>query len=143
MSSNFNVPMLNKVMIVANVANDPKISLTNGNKIKVANFRIVCVRKFRLKSGNLKEETSYVNVTAWMKLAEICENNLQRGDKVYIEGSIQSKQISNSQYSVVGILAERIQILSQKKIIVDRDQDIEVEDVSSDNDGEEFDENGS
>ena len=117
--------------------------MTNGNKIKVANFRIVCVRKFRLKSGNLKEETSYVNVTAWMKLAEICENNLQRGDKVYIEGSIQSKQISNSQYSVVGILAERIQILSQKKIIVDRDQDIEVEDVSSDNDGEEFDENGS
>lgn len=116
MSSCFNAPMLNKIMIVGNVINDPRISMTASNKIKVANFRIACVRKFRPKSGILKEETCYVSVTAWLGLAEICENNLKKSDKVYIEGSLQSKQLNDSKMSVVEILADRIQILTPKKI---------------------------
>ena len=117
MPTYFNVPMLNKVMITANVINDPRISLTNESKNKVANFRIGSNRKFRTKGGNLKEETCYISVTAWLKLAEICENNLKKGDKVYIEGSLQSKQLSDSKMSVVEILADHIQILTPKKII--------------------------
>jgi single-strand DNA-binding protein len=124
MSSYFNAPMLNKVMIVGNVVNDPRVNLTNGNKIKVANFRIACGRKFRTKSGVLREEVCYVSITAWMKLAEICERNLQRGDKVFIEGSLQSKQLNDSKMTVVEILAERVQILTPKKIIT-RDNNIE------------------
>jgi single-strand DNA-binding protein len=115
----FNAPMLNKVLIVGNVVNNPRVSLTNNSKIKVANFRIACGRKFRTKSGVLKEEVCYVSVTSWLKLAEICEKNLVRGDKVYVEGSLQSKLLSDSKMSVVEILADRIQILTPKKIISD------------------------
>lgn len=113
----YNSPMLNRVFIVGSVVNDPRISVTNGNKIKVANFRIACSRKFRTKNGLLKEETCYVNVTAWLRLAEICEMNLVRGDKVYIEGSLQSKHVNDNKLTIVEILAERIQILTPKKIV--------------------------
>jgi single-strand DNA-binding protein len=115
--SHYNTPTLNKVMIVGNVVSDPRISATNEAKVKVANFRIACNRKFRTKSGVLKEEVCFVSVTAWLKLAEICEQNLRKGDRVYVEGSLQSKTLSDGKTSVVEILAERIQILTPKKIV--------------------------
>jgi single-strand DNA-binding protein len=115
--SSYNVPMLNKVFIIGTVVNNPRISLTNHNNNKVANFRIACVRKFRTKNGILKEEVCYISVTCWLRLAEICEKNLVQGDKVYIEGSLQSKQLHDSKMSVVEILADRIQILTLKKIV--------------------------
>lgn len=112
----YNAPMLNHVMIIGTVVSDPKINFTTENKVKVANFRIASSRKFRSK-GIMKEEVCYVNVTAWMRIADICENNLKVGDKVYVEGSLQSKQLSDSKMSFVEILSERIQILTPKKII--------------------------
>lgn len=118
----YSAPMLNKVLIVGNVVCDPRVSLTNGNKVKVANFRIACVRKFRTKSEGSKEETCYVSVAAWLRLADLCENNLKTGDKVLIEGSLQSREINESKNSVVEILAERIQILTPKKIVVNKDE---------------------
>jgi single-strand DNA-binding protein len=135
----FNAPMLNKVLIVGNVVNNPRVSLTNNSKIKVANFRIACGRKFRTKSGVLKEEVCYVSVTSWLKLAEICEKNLVRGDKVYVEGSLQSKLLSDSKMSVVEILADRIQILTPKKIISDfSEQEEATEKIEESTDGEEI-----
>jgi len=117
----FNVPMINKVIITGVVLNDPKISLTIENKLKVANFKIVNERKFRLKSGQLKDDNCYVSVIAWFRLAEICERNLKRGDKIYVEGSLQSKQLIDKQnqekrITFIEIVADRIQILTPKRI---------------------------
>jgi single-strand DNA-binding protein len=118
----YNVPILNKVMIVGNVVSDPRISLTTVNKIKVANFRIVSCKKLRTKIANTKEEPCYVSVVAWLRIAEMCENNLKRGDKVFIEGSLQSRELSDTKMSVVEILADHIQILTPKKIVVENSQ---------------------
>jgi len=96
---------------------EPKVSLTNENKIKVVNFRIACSRKFRSKNGSLKEETCFVSITAWTKLAEMCENNLKNKDIVYVEGSLQSKNLNDSKITSVEILADKIQILTPKNII--------------------------
>lgn len=112
----FNVPMINKVAITGIVVNDIKINFTTEKKVKVANFRIAAERKFRSK-GLIKKEFCYVSVTAWLKLADICEQNLKRGDAVYIEGSLQSKQLSEEKMSFIEILADQIQILTPKKII--------------------------
>jgi len=117
----FNVPMINKVIITGVVLNDPKISLTIENKLKVANFKIVNERKFRLKSGQLKDDNCFVSITAWFRLADICERNLKKGDKVYIEGSLQSKQLIDKQnpekkITFIEIVADRIQILTPKRI---------------------------
>jgi len=141
MSLHFSAPIINKVIIVGNVVNDPRVSTTIINKIKVANFRIACTRRFKTRLGAQKEETCFVSVTAWTNLAEICEHNLVRGDKVFIEGSLQSKQLNDSTMSTVEILADRIQILTPKKIVTnlqevqERDEELEVieENVCKDN----------
>jgi single-strand DNA-binding protein len=123
--SHYNTPALNKTMIIGNVVSDPRISLTNETKVKVANFRIACNRKFKTRSNVLKEEVCFVSVTAWLRLAEICEQNLKKGDRVYIEGSLQSKILSDGKTSVVEILAERVQILTPKKVQLDLQEDFE------------------
>jgi len=123
--SNFNAPIINKVMIVGSLVCDPKINPTLRNKLKVANLRIASGRKIKT-SGRLKDDYCYVNVTAWLKLADICEN-LKQGDKIYVEGSLQSRQINDSKMSFVEIVADRIQILTPKKIIIDNEQQQSIE----------------
>lgn len=122
MSSYYSAPMLNKVLIVGNVVSEPRVSLTTANKMKVANFRIACSRKFRTKTAGLREEYCYVSIVAWMRVAVVCEKNLKKGDKVFVEGSLQSREFSDTKMSVVEILADRIQILTPKKIIVDSEE---------------------
>ncbi|MDD5650030.1 MAG: single-stranded DNA-binding protein [Candidatus Nanoarchaeia archaeon] len=131
MANYFSAPMINKVMIAGNVVCEPRVNLTHGNKKKVANFRIACSRKFRTKAGELKEDSCYVSVTAWLQLAELCEQNLEKGDKVYIEGSLQTRQISGSEMSVVEILADRIQILTPKKVVIDEEHEEHLEHVET------------
>jgi single-strand DNA-binding protein len=110
---------------------DPIINITNETKAKVSNFRIACNRKFRTKSGTLKEEVCFISVTAWLKLAEICEQNLKKSDRVYVEGSLQSKTLPNGA-SIVEILAERIQIFTPKKINTLSSQENMIESVNTD-----------
>lgn len=125
MPSYYSAPMLNKVLIVGNVVSEPRISLTTENKMKVANFRVACSRKFRTKTSGLKEEFCYISIVAWMPIAAICEKNLKKGDKVFIEGSLQNREFAETKMSVVEILAERIQILTPKKIFVEDNVDKE------------------
>jgi single-strand DNA-binding protein len=128
--SNYSAPMVNKVMIVGTVVCAPQINLTKGNKVKVANFRIACGRKFRTKE-ELKEEYCYVSVTAWLNLAILCEQNLVKGDKVYIEGSLQNRQIKDSEISIVEIRADKIQILTPKKVFI-HEESFELEEDKND-----------
>ncbi|MDD5649345.1 MAG: single-stranded DNA-binding protein [Candidatus Nanoarchaeia archaeon] len=115
----FNVPTINKISITGTVISDPHIGLTNDKKNDVVNFRIASCKKFRTNEG-LKEEYCYVSVTAWLKLANLCKNNLKKNDKVYIEGSLQSRELKDSKTSIVEILADRIQILTPKKIVIEQ-----------------------
>lgn len=126
----YSAPMINKVMIVGNVVCAPQVNFTKGNKIKVANFRIACGRKFRTKE-ELKEEYCYISVTAWLNLATLCEQNLVKGDKVYIEGSLQNRQIKDSELSIVEIRADKIQILTSKKVFI-REEGFELEENKDD-----------
>lgn len=136
--SKFNVPMINELRITGTVVNNPRVDKTKGNNSKVVNFRIANTRKFRTRDGSLKSETTYASVTAWTKLAEICEINLEKGDKVYIKGSLQSKQLADNKMSVLEILAEKIQILTPKKIFVDYKDIDEVEEIFDDNSTEDL-----
>lgn len=120
MSNFFNAPTINKVMIVGSLVCDPKINPTHRNKLKVANLRIASGRKIKT-NGGLKEDYCYVNITAWLRLADVCEN-LKQGDKIYVEGSLQSRQLNDSKMSFVEIVADRIQVLTPKKIIINHEQ---------------------
>lgn len=81
---------LNKVMIIGNVGRDPEMRYTPDGKAQ-AKFSVAVSRVWTNQEGERKEETEWFNVVAWDKLAEICGNYITKGQKVYVEGRLQTR----------------------------------------------------
>ena len=80
---------VNKVILLGNLGKDPELSyLPSGQS--VAKFTMATSRKFKDKSGELKEETEWHNIVAWGKLGEISAQYMKKGRQVYVEGRIRS-----------------------------------------------------
>ena len=83
---------LNKVMIIGNLGADPEMRYTPGGAA-VANFRVACNRRWtNRETGEQHEETEWVRVVLWRRLAEIASQYLQKGSQVYIEGRLQTRE---------------------------------------------------
>ena len=82
---------LNKVMLIGNVGNEPEIRTTSGGK-RVAKFSVATNRSYTDRSGQQQEKTEWHRCTAWDRIAEIIEQYVHKGDRIYIEGSIEYSQ---------------------------------------------------
>ena|SRR3972149_3079741 len=79
---------LNKVMIIGNVGTDPEMRYTpNGNP--VTSFRMAVSRNYTAPDGERRQETEWFTVVAWNKLAETCNQFLNKGNRAYVEGRLQ------------------------------------------------------
>ena len=104
---------LNKVFLIGNLTKDPELRYTP-NGTAVSNLRIAVNRKFKDRSGELKEDTCFITITAWDKQAEICNKYLKKGRPVFVEGILQSRSWETpdkQKRSTIDVRAERIQFL--------------------------------
>ena len=77
---------LNKVFIAGNLTRDPE--LRTAGTTTVAGFGVAVNRKWRDKDGTGKEETTFVDVEAWSKTADLVGQFLHKGSGVLIEGRL-------------------------------------------------------
>lgn len=108
---------LNKVLLIGNLTKDPELRYTP-NGTAVTNLRLAVNRKFKDRNGELKEDTCFLTVTAWDKQAEICNQYLQKGRQVFVEGRLQSRSwetTDGQKRNTIDVRAERIQFLSPPK----------------------------
>lgn len=85
------VRSLNKVLLIGNLTRDPNLRYTP-NGTAVCSFGIATNRSWTPTEGGEKQErVEYHNVVAWSKLADICGQLLHKGDKVYVEGRLQTR----------------------------------------------------
>lgn len=85
------VRSLNKVMLIGNLTRDPQMRYTPSGT-GVCTFGIATNRSWVPSDGSERqEETEYHNIVAWSKLAEICGQLLKKGDKVYVDGRIRTR----------------------------------------------------
>mgnify|MGYP000986626734 CR=1 FL=1 len=109
---------LNKVLLIGNLTKDPELRYTP-NGTAVTNLRIAVNRKFKDRSGELKEDTCFITITAWDKQAEICNQYLQKGRAVFVEGILQSRSWETGdgqKRSTIDVRAERIQFLGGPRV---------------------------
>jgi single-strand DNA-binding protein len=81
------------------------------------NLRLAVNRRFKDRNGELKDDTCFITVTAWDKQAEVCNQYLQKGRPVFIEGRLQTRSWETSdgqKRNVVEVRAERIQFLGSR-----------------------------
>jgi len=83
---------LNKVMIIGNLGRDPEMRYTP-NGTPVTSFSVAVGRSWTTPDGERKEATEWFNVVSWRDLAEICNQYLRKGGRVYIEGSLQTPKL--------------------------------------------------
>lgn len=82
---------LNKVMLIGNLTRDPNLRFTP-TSTAVCSFGIATNRLWTPADGGEKQEkVEFHNIVAWAKLADICGQLLHKGDKVYVEGRLQTR----------------------------------------------------
>lgn len=81
--------MLNKVMLIGYLGNDPELRFT-GNGKPVANFRMATNNSYIGSDGQKVDQTEWHNIVCWGKLGETVNQYLQKGRQVYVEGRIQT-----------------------------------------------------
>jgi len=83
---------LNQCSFIGNLGADPETrSFQNGNK--VTNLRLAVSEKWKDRdSGERKEKTEWVSVAVFGPLADIAENYLRKGSKVYVSGKFTTRK---------------------------------------------------
>lgn len=82
---------VNKVILVGNLGNDPEVRyMPNGNA--VANVSLATSESWKDKTtGEAQEKTEWHRVIFFNRLAEIVEQYVKKGSKLYIEGRLQTR----------------------------------------------------
>ena len=83
---------VNKVTLIGNLGNDPDMkALPSGSQ--VANLSLATTDSWRDKgSGEMQERTEWHRVVYFDRLAEICGQYLKKGARVYVEGTLRTRQ---------------------------------------------------
>lgn len=79
--------MYAKLIIVGNLGKDPEMRYTPNGQA-VTSFSVATSHKYTTSGGEQVTETTWFRVSAWGKLAEICNQYLKKGSKVLIEGRL-------------------------------------------------------
>lgn len=78
---------INKVILVGNVGRDPEVQTTTAGT-KVVHLSLATSRRIP-RDGAMEERTDWHRITLWDRLAEIAEEYVRKGDRVYIEGRME------------------------------------------------------
>ena len=84
---------VNKVILVGNLGRDPEVRHSQAGA-KIVNFSLATSESWKDKNtGERREKTEWHRVVIFSEgLAGIAENYLRKGSKVYIEGSLQTRE---------------------------------------------------
>jgi single-strand DNA-binding protein len=86
----------NKVQLIGNLGNAPEIKNTENGK-KLARFSIATDEKYINAQGEKVTETTWHNLVAWDKIAEIAEKYLKKGSEVVIEGKLINRSYNDKE----------------------------------------------
>lgn len=87
---------LNKVMLIGNVGSDPEIRMTPSGS-KVAKVSLATNRAFQDRTGQQQERTDWHRLTFFGRLADIVEQWVNKGDRLFVEGRIEYSQTQDDQ----------------------------------------------
>ncbi len=84
---------LNKIYLVGNLTRDPELRYTGGGTA-VCDLRLASNRRYRRggDSGEMVEETCFVDVVVWGRSGENCNQYLRKGNPVLVEGRLKFDQ---------------------------------------------------
>lgn len=105
---------VNKVILVGRLTQDVELRHTQSN-VPVCDLDLAINRKWKDRNGAQQEDTVFVNVTFWARLAELAAEYLEKGREVYVEGRLQLDRWQDAQTGQnrqkLKVVAENMQFL--------------------------------
>ncbi len=80
---------LNKVLLLGNLGADPELKVTQGGQ-SVLKLRLATTETYLDRNNARQERTEWHRVTLWGKRAEALSKFLQKGERIFVEGRIQT-----------------------------------------------------
>jgi single-strand DNA-binding protein len=81
---------LNEVKLIGNLGNDPDVK-TLADDTMVASFSLATSKQWTDKAGEKHEKTEWHRCVAWRNLAKIISEWVQKGNKLYVCGELQTR----------------------------------------------------
>ena len=126
------MPALNRVQLIGRLGKDPESRFTPTGK-RLAHFSIAVSNRWKSSDGESKEYTEWVNVEAWGRLGEVCQEYLKKGSLVYIEGRLKTER-----YETDGDVKYYTKVVALSMQMLDRKPNEEPE-LTVDEDAPEYD----
>jgi len=108
---------VNKVILVGNLGQKPEIRYTKDSK-PIASFSIATSESWKDKTtGDMVEKTEWHNVTFFGRIAEVAEQYLDKGSKVFVEGKLQTdkwEDENGNKRSATKIIGNNMQMLDSR-----------------------------
>lgn len=108
---------LNQVMLMGNVTRDPRIKQLP-NETVLAEFGLAVNRKYRTADGENREETCFVDCTAFGKQAEILQRYCTRGKPLFVQGRLRYDAWDDKQgggkRSKLSVVVDQFQFIGAK-----------------------------
>lgn len=114
----------NKVLLIGNVGNDPEIRYLDNNPqnpqgmTKVASFSLATTGRYKDRNGETRENTTWHRLSAWRNTADIVEKFVHKGDQIYVEGKLTTRQWQDQQgntHTTTEIQVANIQLLGKRE----------------------------
>jgi len=109
------MPALNRIQLIGRLGRDPEGKFTPTGK-QVTHFSLAVANRWKTRDGETKEYTEWINIEAWGRLGEVCQEYLKKGSLVYLDGRLKTDryedQGENKYYTKV--VALQMQMLDRK-----------------------------
>ena len=106
---------VNKVILIGNLGKDPECRAMPPNNDLVANLSVATSEQWKDKdTGEKIEKTEWHRVVLFKRLAEIAQQYLKKGSKIYIEGQIRTRKYQDADGQdkyITEIVAKNVQML--------------------------------
>ena len=108
------MPSVNKVILIGNLTRDPELRYTPKGSA-LCEIGMAVNRKYKLESGEQREEVTFLDISFWGKQAEVVAKWMKKGRPLYVEGRLQmdtwDDKTTGQKRSKIKIVAEDFQFL--------------------------------
>jgi single-strand DNA-binding protein len=109
-------------IVVGRLTRDPELKYTNPGGIPYLRMSLAVNRQVVSEEGGQRKTITFVEVSVWRRLAELCAQFLKKGRVVMVVGSLrQSRWVGKdgSAKSRVEVFADRVQFLGPREAEAD------------------------
>ena len=109
---------VNKITLVGNVGRDPDVRETK-NGTKVVHLSLATNRP--PFGEDAEEHTDWHRLTFWARLAQFTEDNVRKGDRIYVEGRLEYDTYERDGVSIptADVNVRELVLLSSKDLAVE------------------------